>query len=268
MKRQYDLVGLGLMTAAAVLALIQWVVSAGGNTLPSFVEFLQTWVIITGAVLWVSYLAVTKSNDASGFVRTVFTSPASLPLPATILAYLSTTWFSGFHEKYDVAAWHNGLALKGFWLGTIAQGHPSAANPFPNVHYSFWVNLLQWNVDHSVFSWFGYVVIGAELFIAVSFITALLAVFYRPMLLVAIAGTLLGLLFHFFFLMSGSAGVNALMPYLTAIAAITLVAVAVARPTKAMAEIETTQTDSPFTHTMIIASNKTKREDRIPVPSR
>ena len=265
MERRYDLIGLGLMTAAVLLAVLQWIVSAQGNTLPSFVEVLQTWVLITGAALLAGYLAVTKSHGISEFVRNVFSSKASLPLPATILAYLSTTWFSGFYEKYDVAAWHNGLALKGFWLGTIAQSHPSATNPFPNVHYSFWVNLLQWNVDHSVYSWFGYVVIGAELFVAVTFLATILAAFYRPMLVVAIAGTIVSLLFHFFFLMSGSAGVNALMPFLTGIAAATLVAIAVAPRSQEEVLVETPQPIDLLKDTVVVASNGIKREDRTPV---
>jgi hypothetical protein len=78
-------------------------------------------------------------------------------------------------------------------------------------------------VDHSIYSWFGYVVIGGELLIAVTFITAIATVVYRSWLPVAAAGTVVALLFHFWFLMSGSAGVNALMPYLTAIAAVCLI---------------------------------------------
>jgi hypothetical protein len=85
------------------------------------------------------------------------------------------------------------------------------------------VNTLQWMVDHSIYSWFGYVVIGGELLIAATFITAIVTVVYRSFLPVAAAGTVVALLFHFWFLMSGSAGVNALMPYLTAIAAVCLI---------------------------------------------
>jgi hypothetical protein len=138
------------------------------------------------------------------------------------------------------------------------------------VHYSFWVNLLQWNVDHTVYSWFGYVVIGSELFIAGAFIATALAVFYRPMALVAIAGALAGLLFHLFFLMSGSAGVNALMPYLTAIAAIALVAGAVAGPTDEEAtELPTLKSDVVIDDLVVVAANgKTPSTARTTVPSR
>jgi hypothetical protein len=175
------------------------------------------------AVVYVAVLAVRQSAGIADAVGKVFSLRSNLPIPVTILSYLSTEWFLGFHEKYNVAAWHNGLALKGFWMGAIAQSHPSATNPFPNVHYSFWVNLLQWMVDHSVYSWFGYVVIAGELLIAVTFITAVLAAFYRPVLAVASVGALTALTFHLWFLMCGSAGVNGLMSYLTGIAAACLI---------------------------------------------
>jgi hypothetical protein len=223
MKRQYRLIGLTIMGAATVLGLLQWLVAWQSNTLPSAFEFVQSWVLITAAILYVGFMATRESKGVADFVRNFFTLRVNLAVPVTILSYLSTTWFAGFHEKYNVTAWHNGLALKGFWLSTIAQSHPSPTNPFPNVHYGFWVNLLQWMVDHSIYSWFGYVVIGGELLIAVAFITAILAVFYRAYLAVAAGGALVGLLFHFWFLMSGSAGVNALMPYLTGIAVACLI---------------------------------------------
>ena len=223
MKREFGPISLTVMGAAVILALIQWIVGWQGNTLSSAVEFFQSWVLITASVLLVGFLAIRQSTGVADLVRRFFTLRVNLPVPVTILSYLSTTWFMGFHEKYNVSAWHSGVALKGFWLGTIAQSHPSATNPFPNVHYSFWVNLLQWMVDHSVYSWFGYVVIGGELLVAATFITAIVTVAYRSLLPVAAVGTLVALLFHFWFLMSGSAGVNALMPYLTGLAAICLI---------------------------------------------
>jgi hypothetical protein len=223
MKRQFGPVSLTIMGVAVLLALIQWIVGWQGNTLSSAVEFVQTWILITASVVLVTYLALRESSGFADLVRRFFTLRSNLPIPVTILSYLSTEWFLGFHEKYNVAAWHSGVALKGFWLGTIAQSHPSATNPFPNVHYSFWVNLLQWMVDHSVYSWFGYVVIGGELLVAATFITAIVSVVSRSMLLITVAGTVVALLFHFWFLMSGSAGVNALMPYLTAIATVCLI---------------------------------------------
>ena len=223
MKREFGPISLTVMGAAVILALIQWVVGWQGNTLSSAVEFFQSWVLITASVILVGFLAIRQSTGVADLVRRFSTFRFNLPVPVTILSYLSTTWFLGFHEKYNVSAWHSGVALKGFWLGTIAQSHPSATNPFPNVHYSFWANLLQWMVDHSVYTWFGYVVIGGELIIAATFITAVVAVMYRSLLPIAAAGTLVALLFHLWFLMSGSAGVNALMPYLTGLAAICLV---------------------------------------------
>jgi hypothetical protein len=223
MKRQFGPVSLTIMGAAVLLALVQWLVGWQGNTVSSAVEFLQAPILITASVLLVGFLAIRESTGVADLARRFFTFRFNLPIPVTILSYLSTTWFAGFHEKYNVAAWHSGIALKGFWLGTIAQSHPSATNPFPNVHYSFWVNILQWMVDHSIYSWFGYIVISGELLIAATFITAIVSVVFRPVLLVAAAGSVAALLFHFWFLMSGSAGVNALMPYLTGIAAACLI---------------------------------------------
>jgi hypothetical protein len=223
MKRQFGPISLTIMGAAVLLALIQWLVGWQGNTLSSAIEFFQAPILITASILLVGVLAMRESTGFADLVRRFFTFRYNLPIPVTILSYLSTAWFVGFHEKYNVAAWHSGVAVKGFWLGTIAQSHPSATNPFPNVHYSFWVNTLQWMVDHSIYSWFGYVVIGGELLIAATFITAIASAVYRPLLTVATAGTVVALLFHFWFLMSGTAGVNALMPYLTAIAAACLI---------------------------------------------
>lgn len=242
MKRQFGLVSLTIMGAAVLLALVQWIVGWQGNTLSSSVEFFQSWVLITASIVLVGYVALRESTGFADLIRRFFTFRFNLPVPVTILSYLSTTWFLGFHEKYNVAAWHSGAALKGFWLGTIAQSHPSATNPFPNVHYSFWVNMLQWMVDHSIYSWFGYVVIGGALLIAVTFITAIVTVVYRSLLPVAAAGTIVALLFHFWFLMSGSAGVNALMPYLTGLAAVCLIGSWVAASVPAIRTVESTST--------------------------
>jgi hypothetical protein len=263
MKSRYDIVGLSIVGVAVVLALLQWIVGWNGNTLPSFFEFFQTWILITAAVLWVGYLAIRESAGFTDFVRKFFTRPYNLPVPATILAYLSTTWFMGFHEKYNATVWHNGLALKGFWLGAIANSHVSAANPFPSVAYSFWGNLLQAMVDHSVYSWFGYVVIGGELLIAATFIATVVAALYRPFIYVAAVGALIGLMFHFWFMMSGSAGVNALMPYMTWIAAICIIASAVARK-EVVATVEKTSYDTILTETVPVAVNGTTSE-RTPV---
>lgn len=233
-RRTTNLIGLGLMGLAVILAFAQWVAVWSGNVLSSAIEGVQAWALIPLAVAFVAVLAYRGSATFSDFIRRFFSIRANLVLPVTMLAYLSTTWLSGFHEKYDATAWQNGTALKGFWLGTIAQGH--APNPFGAVHYSFWVNILQWLVDHSVYSWFGWVVIISEATIALTFITAIVATVYRPAIVAASAGALLALLYHFFFLMSGSAGVNSLMPFLTGIAAVCLIANAVARSEKPAVE--------------------------------
>lgn len=266
MKRYVNRISLGLMAVAVVLALVQWIAGAQGNALSSAFEFIQSWVLITAAVILAGFLAIRQSKSFPEFVRTLFSFRANLPVPVTILSYLSTEWFLGFHEKYNVGAWHSGMALKGFWLGTIAQSHPSATNPFPNVHYSFWVNMLQWMVDHSVYSWFGYVVIGGELLIALTFITAILGFVYRPFVAVAAVGALIGLLFHFWFLMSGSAGVNALMPYLTGIAAVCLIGSLVAKP-EAPTPTQTVTEPKIVMETIAVASEKVAKNgtNRTPV---
>ena len=183
MERRSNLIGLGLMGLAVILAFAQWIAAWSGNVLSSVIEGVQAWALIPLAVVFVAVLAYQGSSTFSDFIRRFFSIRANLVLPVTMLAYLSTTWLSGFHEKYDVTAWQNGTALKGFWLGTIAQGH--AANPFGAVHYSFWVNILQWLVDHSVYTWFGWVVIASEATIALTFITAIVAAVYRPAIVAA-----------------------------------------------------------------------------------
>jgi hypothetical protein len=110
MTRRYDVIGLSISGLAVVLALIQWIASAGGNALPSAVEFIQSIILIPVAVVYVAFLTVRASSGIADGVGTFFTGRFNLPLPVTILAYLSTSWFSGFQEKYDVTAWHNGLA--------------------------------------------------------------------------------------------------------------------------------------------------------------
>jgi hypothetical protein len=223
MNRRYDPAALVIMLAAVVLALMQWIAVIQKTSMPSGVEFVQSWILITLALVYAIYLTARNSSGIADGIRNFFTSRLNLVFPTTALAYLSTQWFGGFHEKYDQVAWHNGVALKGFWMGAIASSHPSATNPFPSVAYSWWANLLQFMVDHSVYSWFGYVVIASEIAIALAFITAVMTAFFRPYLAVPAIGALLAMTYHYFFLMSGSAGVNALMPYLTGFVSICLV---------------------------------------------
>jgi len=84
------------------------------------------------------------------------------PLYVGIRLFLFLEWFEAFEHKWADPAWHSGAALNGFWQRAVTPG-PTGATPAAFVQYRA---LLQWLIDTGAASWFTYVIMGAEIAIA------------------------------------------------------------------------------------------------------
>jgi len=119
------------------------------------------------------------------------------PLYVGIRLFLFLEWFEAFSHKWADPAWHSGAALNGFWTRAITPGQ-TGATPTTFVQYRAF---LQWLVDTNAASWFTYVIMGAEIAIALGLLLGCLtgwAAFF-------------GFLMNMSFLLAGTTSTNPLL---------------------------------------------------------
>jgi len=119
------------------------------------------------------------------------------PLYVGIRLFLFLEWSEAFEHKWENPAWHSGAALTGFWQRAVTPG-PTGATPTTFVEYRAF---LQWLIDTNAASWFTYVIMGAELAIALGLLLGCLtgwAAFF-------------GFLMNMSFLLAGTTSTNPLL---------------------------------------------------------
>jgi thiosulfate dehydrogenase [quinone] large subunit len=119
------------------------------------------------------------------------------PLFVGIRLFLFLEWFEAFRHKWADPAWHSGAALQGFWQRAVTPG-PTGATPTTFVQYRAF---LQWLIDSNASSWFTYLIMGAEITIALGLLVGCLtgwAAFF-------------GFLMNMSFLLAGTTSTNPLL---------------------------------------------------------
>lgn len=198
-----------LMGVAALITLVRIILTLTGQDSGIF-ETLQVVLIFLTLlyVVAINYPRLRAALPAKGIPSVVPTdpplarffsaSPGSSALWFTVRMYLGYTWLVAGIEKFQVAAWINGTALKGFWSRAAA---PPADPAHAAVAYEWYRNLLGFMVQNGWYSWFTWVIMLGETLIGIGLLVGGLT---------GIAA-LFGALLNFSFGLAGSAGVNPLL---------------------------------------------------------
>jgi thiosulfate dehydrogenase [quinone] large subunit len=163
------------------------------------------YVLGTGYINRTSVPATQPGFQDPAVVRFLFNNPQSATFWTMIRFYVGFEWFSAGYAKIigSEGDWMtNGTALKGFWTVVPALNHKGANAALA---YDWWYNFLDFMNKHEWYTWFAKVIAIGEFAVGIALLLGVL---------VGIAAFFGGVL-NFSYMLTGVAGVNPLMFFLT-----------------------------------------------------
>jgi len=161
------------------------------------------YVLATGFVNRAPMPATQPGFQDPAVVRFLFNNSQSATFWTMIRFYVGFEWFSAGYGKIigKEGDWMtNGTALKGFWTAVPALNQKSGA-----LTYDWWYNFLDFMTKHAWYTWFAKLIALGEFAVGIALILGVL---------VGIAAFFGGAM-NFSYMLTGVAGVNPLMFFLT-----------------------------------------------------
>jgi thiosulfate dehydrogenase [quinone] large subunit len=171
-----------------------------------------TLALVIGAALGLGTLVMLMRGYVSGYyvasaeelayrpwrpIHFMTCAVRAAPLYVGIRLFLFLELYQAFSHKWADPAWHSGAALAGFWQRAVTPG-PTGSTPATFVEYRAF---LQWLLNIHAETWFTYVIMGAEIAIALGLLFGCLtgwAAFF-------------GFLMNMSFLLAGTTSTNPLL---------------------------------------------------------
>jgi thiosulfate dehydrogenase [quinone] large subunit len=163
------------------------------------------YVLATGFIDRAPMPATQPGFQDPAVVRYLFNNPQTATFWTMIRFYVGFEWFSAGYVKIigGEGDWMtHGTALKGFWTFTLAQNHGGANAALA---YDWWYNFLDYMNKNEWYTWFAKLIALGEFAVGIAMLLGVL---------VGIAAFFGGVL-NFSYMLTGVAGVNPLMFFLT-----------------------------------------------------